>query len=130
MNKDPFDEFNEIEEMFREALKNTEMSFSGTGYSVSIEKMGNETKVSVRGDVSEDDVEMLKKKYPNAEITVNGQSVEDSSPVEVVDEEESRERENIDEAEDNSEIELVEEDEIDSSELALKRFRERKEKDS
>lgn len=126
MSKDPFDEFKDIEKMFRKAFKDADMSVTGTGYSVTIEKRGNETKVNVRGDVSEEDVEMLKRKYPDAQISVNDEPVDSSGPVEVLDEERPDELEGDEEETPGPDIEVMDDDEMESSELALKRFKEKK----
>lgn len=127
MSRDPFDEFKKFEKMFREMLENDGLLLGGSGYSVSVQKIGDETKVKVNGDVSERDIEQLKRKYPDSEIVVNDEEVGDGSPVEVLDDSEyvSSEKES-NSREKGPEIEEVDEDEIEPEELALKRFEERK----
>lgn len=124
MSRDPFDEFKKIEKLFRQMMNEGDMLMGGTGYSVSVKSVGDETKVDVRGDVSKEDVKKLNKKYPNAEISVNGRSIEDSRPVKVMDEDqESPEVERRKEGP----VEEVDEDEMEPEELALKRLKEKKE---
>ncbi len=128
MSEDPFDDFRKIEKMFRRVIEGADTSLNSTGYSVSIKRVGGKTEVNVKGDISEDDVKMLKRKYPDAEIKINDRNVEDSQPVEVVDEESAEDsKDEKKESSRRSEIEVVgDEEEVDPSELALKRFKEKK----
>ena len=130
MSNDPFDEFRKIEQMFRRALEGMDASFEGTGYSVSIKRIGGETKVNVSGDISEDDVKMLKRKYPNADITVNDQEPTDSGPVEVLEDEPGETGGAREGNEEGAEVEVVDEEEVEPSELALKRFEEKREEEN
>lgn len=114
MPRDPFDEFRKIEELFKQVMEEDGMISGRTGHSISVQRIGNETKVEVRGDVSEEDIEKLRRKYPDADISVNEESVERSKPVEVIDDDES-----VEEKEE-------EDDDMEPEELALKRFGEKK----
>lgn len=117
MPSDPFfEEFKKIRKLFQKVLGGENISFGGTSQGISIKRVGDKTKVDVHGDVSEEEIERLKRKYPDAEISVNGKEIESSRPVEVLDEEEIEEE--------------IEEDEEGPSprELALKRFKEKQEK--
>ncbi|KXB07600.1 hypothetical protein AKJ51_00910 [candidate division MSBL1 archaeon SCGC-AAA382A20] len=126
MAENPFDEFKKIEKMFEELMGGEDLMIGGTSRGISIQKAGDETKVDVHGDISEEELERLKKKYPNAEISVNGRMVEESSAVEVLDEEES-ERVSEEGPEECQEpiIEEEKEEELESEKLALKRFKEK-----
>lgn len=126
MPRDPFDEFKKIEKLFRQMMNEGDMLMGGTGYSVSVKSVGDETKVDVRGDVSKEDIEKLKRKYPNAEISVHGRNIGDSGPVEVLEEDEEEPK--FDRGEERA-VEEVDEDEMDPQELALKRFKEKREKE-
>ncbi|KXB08717.1 hypothetical protein AKJ56_00440 [candidate division MSBL1 archaeon SCGC-AAA382N08] len=134
MSRNPFDEFRKIEKMFEKLLKTGDFMVGGTSRGISIQKMGDKTRVDVHGDISERELEKLRKKYPDAEITVDGRKIEDSNPVEVLDENE-QERFEDDDLQNfhDTVVEEVDEEEIESEKLALKRFkekqRERKEKD-
>lgn len=129
MTRDPFDEFNEIEKMFRKVMNGEDFMFGGSSQGISVKRIGNETKVEVHGDVSEEEIERLKSQYPDAEISVNGEKIEDTGPVEVVDEEDKEKREPSkgEVKDDDTIIEEVDEEELPPQELALKRFREEKE---
>lgn len=123
MSKDPFDEFRKI---FRKMMKGNNMAMGGSGYSISVQKIGDNTEVKVRGELPEGEIEKLKRKYPDSDIIVNGEKIEGSKSVEVIDEEESdTETEDVDE-EKSSEVDVIEEDEIEPEKLALKRFEEKK----
>ncbi len=130
MSRNPFDEFKKFEKMFREMMENDGLLLGGSGYSISVQRIGDETKVKVNGDISERDIEQLKRKYPDSEIVVNDKKIGDGSPVEVLDDSEnvSSEKESTS-RENGPEIEEVDEDEIEPEELALKRFEERKKKE-
>lgn len=112
MPRDPFDEFKKIEELFKQVMEEDGMISGRTGHSISVQRIGDETKVEVRGDVSEEDIEKLRRKYPDADISVNEESVEKTKPVEVI--------------EDGEPVEEEEDDEMEPEELALKRFGEKK----
>lgn len=112
MPRDPFDEFKKIEELFKQVMEEDGMISGRTGHSISVQRIGDETKVEVRGDVSEEDIEKLRRKYPDADISVNEESVEKTKPVEVIEDEEP--------------VEEEEDDEMEPEELALKRFGEKK----
>lgn len=116
MARDPFDEFKKMEKMFRKVMKEGFPS-QASASSISIKKVGDETEVHVSGDVSEEKIEELKRKYPDAEINVEGE-VQNSSPVEVLDERDEEDRSK------SGPVEEVEEEEMDPQELALKRYRE------
>lgn len=125
MVKDPFDEFKKIEKMFEELMGSEDFMVGGISRGISIQKMGDETKVDVQGDISQKELERLKDKYPNAEISVNGKTVEDSRTIEFMEEDESK---NIDkEDEDEFQGPVVEEmeEEVETEKLALKRFKEK-----
>lgn len=124
MVRDPFDEIRKIEEMFRRAMENMDGSMKSTGYSVSIEKIGEDTKVDVQGDVSAEELKKLKRRYPDAEISVNESDVFEDEPVKILEEEDEELRDER-EFEDELEIEEVDEDEVEPGKLALERFRER-----
>ncbi len=128
MSKNPFDEFSEIEKMFRKVMNGENFAFGGSSQGISIKRIGDETKVEVHGDISEDEIERLKNQYPDAEISVNGRKIKDTGPVEVVDEEiEDRKEPTRGKVEDDEVIEEVDEEELSPQELALKRFREEEE---
>lgn len=129
MSRDPFDEFRKIEKMFQKMMNADNLAFGGSSHGISIQKMGDETKVEVHGDVSEEEVERLRQKYPDAEISVNGKRVSDSGPVEVVDEESKEDRFSSESEELGPVIEEADEEEMSPSDLALKRFREKKDKE-
>ncbi|KXA97320.1 hypothetical protein AKJ40_03600 [candidate division MSBL1 archaeon SCGC-AAA259M10] len=128
MSRDPFDEFRKIEEMFRKMLNSNDLSMGGTSRGISVQKIGNNVKVDVHGDISERELERLKRKYPDAEISVNGEQIEGSAPVEVLDEEDPKETKGVSGGEKlrQPEIEEVDEEEVDPGELALRRFKEKK----
>lgn len=129
MTGDPFDEFRKIEKMFQRVMNGENFAFGGSSQGISVKRMGNETKVEVHGDVSKEEIERLKSQYPDAEISVNGEKIEDTGPVEVVDEENEEERESPKREMKSRDtfIEEVDEEEQSPQELALKRFREKKE---
>ncbi|KXA88895.1 hypothetical protein AKJ37_07810 [candidate division MSBL1 archaeon SCGC-AAA259I09] len=63
------------------------------GHSISVRKVGDETTVDVSGDVSDEEINRLKEKYPDAEIRVEGKSTEkkeEEPMIEVIEEEESK----------------------------------------
>lgn len=123
MPQDPFDKF--IEKMFRRMMSGGGELSGGAGYSVSVKKIGNETEVEVQGDVSEREIERLKRKYPDAEISVNGEKIGGPGSVEVVEEVESEE-EKRPKQERRPKIEEVDEEEMEPEELALRRLEEKK----
>ena len=129
MSENPFDEFRKIEQMFRRALEGMDTSLEGSSYSVSIKRIGDETKVNVSGDVSKDDIKMLKRKYPDADIEVDGGVKKESGPVEVVDEDSRDFGEEREQDQAGPDIEVLDDEEAEASELALKRFREKKKED-
>ncbi len=123
MTKDPFfDEFKKIREMFRKAIGGDNFAFGGKSQGISIKQAGDETEIDIHGDISEEEIERLKRKYPNAEIKVNGNKIEGSGPVEVLDDEGKMEPEDSEEF--GLEVEEAEE-EPSPQELALKRFKEK-----
>lgn len=124
MSRDPFDEFRKI---FRKMMNGDNMLMGSSGYSVSVQRVGDETRVKVRGDLPEGEIERLRQKYPDSEILVNGEKVSGSGPVEVLDEESSEDESEDMGQEGSPEVEVLEEDEIEPEQLALKRFRERNE---
>ncbi len=116
MPSDPFfEEFKKIRKMFQKAISGDNITFGGTSQGISIKQIGDKTKVDIHGDISEEEVERLKRKYPGAEINVNGKAIESSGPVKVLDRDEK--------------VEDSEEDEIPPQDLALKRFKEKKEQE-
>lgn len=121
MPRDHEDEFSKIEKMFRRALESTSMSFGSVGYSVSIKKTGDKTRVEMHGNVPEEEMEKVRKRYPDAEIYVDGNKVEGSGPVEVLEEGEIDEK-----VRGSPQVEEIDEEEMEASELALKRFEEKK----
>lgn len=130
MSRDPFDEFKKFEKMFRKMMGENGMPMGGSGYSISVQKIGDETKVKVNGDVSEEEIEQLKRKYPDSEIVVNNEKLGNKGPVEVLDEEEAGSSEKKSSYREQSpEIEEINEGEMDPQELALKRFEEKNKED-
>lgn len=118
MPTDPFfEEFEKIREMFQKAMSGEDVAFGGTSQGISIKRVGDKTKIDIHGEVPEERIRKLKKKYPNAEITVNGQEKEGSRPVEVLDEEEPMDKP-------ISEMDETEE-ETPPQKLALERFKEK-----
>jgi hypothetical protein len=45
------------------------------GYSISIQQIGNKSKVEINGEISDKQLEEIKKRYKDAEIFVNGKRV-------------------------------------------------------
>lgn len=119
MDRDPFDEFRKIEKMFRKMMNGEGMMSSSM---INVQRVGDETKIVVSGDVPDEEIERLKRQYPDAEIEIKGQETKRSSPIEVVDEDEF-------EKEEDSSPPSSDGEEVDPGELALKRFRERKEEE-
>ncbi|MFP4005442.1 MAG: hypothetical protein ACLFUR_01835 [Candidatus Hadarchaeia archaeon] len=115
MARDPFDEFRKIEKMFKKMMSG-DFSNRASSSSISVRRIGDKTEVTVRGDISRDEIEGIKRKYPDAEINVDGE-IEESKPVEVLDKD--------DEKEEAPDIREVDEEEMDPQELALKRYQER-----
>lgn len=72
MTRDPFDEFEKIEKMFKKVMGEDDTFFSGTSHGISIQRIGDETKVNVHGDVTDEEIERIKQQYPDAEISING----------------------------------------------------------
>ncbi|KXA99879.1 hypothetical protein AKJ41_04730 [candidate division MSBL1 archaeon SCGC-AAA259O05] len=87
MKRDPFEEMEKkMKEMMEEGPKTG-------GHSISVRKVGEETTVNVSGDVSDEEIDRLKKKYPDAEIQVEGERIEEKEEeplVEVIDEEDDK----------------------------------------
>ncbi|KXA91809.1 hypothetical protein AKJ64_04480 [candidate division MSBL1 archaeon SCGC-AAA259E17] len=84
MKRDPFEE---MEKRMKEMM---EKGSRKDGGSISVQRVGGETTVNISGDVSDEEIDRLKKKYPDAEIQVEGESIdekEEEPVVEVVDEE-------------------------------------------
>jgi len=81
MARDPFEE---IEEKMEEIMKG---DLSG-GRGISIKQTPEGTTVDVSGDVPDEEIERIKERYPDAEIRIDGKSVdEEEGPViEVLDE--------------------------------------------
>lgn len=127
VSRDPFDEFRKIEKLFDHVMGAGGGVRGGTSRSISIRRTGDETRVEVQGDVSEEEIERLRRQNPDADIVVNGEKVEDSSPVEVVEEESQDKEERRNRKERGPKIEEVDEDEMDPGKLALRRFEEKKE---
>ncbi len=132
MARDPFDEFRKIEKLFQKMLGTGDFLIGGTSRGISVQKMGDKTRVDVHGNISESELERLREKYPDAEVSVNGETIERSGPVEVLDEEDWQRGGYGDGFEDaeGPKIEEIDGEEIDSQELALKRFKERKREES
>ncbi len=90
MTRDPFDK---IEEEMKEMMDG---EMSGGGRSVSIRKTPEGTTVDVSGDVPDEEIDRLKDQYPDAEIRVDGESIEEEQQepiIEVVDEDNKEESE-------------------------------------
>jgi len=45
------------------------------GYSISIQQIGNKTKIEINGKISDRQLKEIKEQYKNAEIFVNGKKV-------------------------------------------------------
>jgi hypothetical protein len=45
------------------------------GYSISVEQIGNKTKVEINGKLSDEQLEEIKKNYSDAEIFLNGKKI-------------------------------------------------------
>lgn len=83
-------EENPFEEMEKKMKKMMEEGVSGCGRSITVKELNGETIVDVGGNVSDEDIEELKRQYPDAEIRVEGEGLEenDDGPlIEVVDDE-------------------------------------------
>ena len=116
MPSDPFfDEFKKIMKMFEKAMNSGNMNFDATSQGISIKRVNDKTQIDVQGDISEERIKQLKRKYPDAEINVNGQRSRGGTPIEIIDEDEKSES-----------MEEGEEEGFSSQELALKRFQEKK----
>lgn len=86
MKRDPFEE---MEKKMKEVM---EKGSEKGGHSISVRRVGDETTVNISGDVSDEEIHRLKKKYPDAEIRVEGENTEkkEKEPViEVIEEEKS-----------------------------------------
>lgn len=127
MPRDPFDELNKkIEEMFRRAMQGEGMSPGTMASSISVQRVGDKTKIRVSGDVPEDEIERLKQEFPNAEINVDRSEASGTGPVEVLeDESENGIEKRFSEEEESPEIEELDEESAEPEELALKRFEEK-----
>lgn len=127
MYRDPFDEFRKMREKMRKMMEGKGSLFGGAGYSISLQKADGKTRVDIRGDFSDAELDQLEQKYPSADIYVNGNKVSGEGPVEVIDE---GEEDSIEEEPQRQKVELVEEEpseeDLEPEELALKRFHERK----
>lgn len=112
MARDPFkeDELEKIREMFRQLIEKEDMFSELTFQSIGIGKVGDEIRVSVQGDVSEEEIKKLKEKYPNAKFTINNEVG----------------KEEFKETEDEQDLEESDKEELDPEKLALKRFKEKK----
>lgn len=127
MSRDAFDEFRRIEKLFNHVMEGGSGLRGGPSRSISIRRTGDETRVNVQGDVSEEEIERLRRQHPDADIVVNGNKVGDSSPVEVLEEESEDTEKETGRKVDGPKIREVDEDEMDPGELALKRFEEKEE---
>lgn len=128
--RDPFDEFRKIEKLFQKVMEGKEVPGEATSRSISVRRTSEGTKVNVQGDVPEEEIERLKREHPDAEISVSGRKVESSGPVEVVDEERPEETEEREESRQGAPVvEEVDEEEMEPEELALKRHKEKKQKE-
>lgn len=90
MTRDPFEE---IEEEMKEMMNG---EISGGGRSISIRKSPEGTTVDVSGDVPDEEIDRLKDQYPDAEIRVDGESIEEEQQepiIEVVDEDDEEKSE-------------------------------------
>lgn len=119
MPRDPFDEFKEIEKMFKKMMQGKGRTGGSHSHGISIRTTQEGTKIDVHGDVPEEEIERLKEQYPDADISKSGNNVEDSAPVKVLDEEPGP-------GEKSSE---KEEKEMEPEELALRRLEEKKEEE-
>ena len=118
MPSDPFfDEFKKIMKMFEKAMNSGNMNFDATSQGISIKRVNDKTQIDVQGDISKERLKQLKRKYPDAEISVNSQMSRGGTPVEIIDEDEDSE--SMEEGEEG----------FSSQELALKRFQEKKEEE-
>ncbi len=44
-------------------------------YSISIQQIGNKTRVEINGSISNEEIEKIKRKYKDAEIFLNGKKI-------------------------------------------------------
>ncbi|KXA89428.1 hypothetical protein AKJ61_02935 [candidate division MSBL1 archaeon SCGC-AAA259B11] len=115
MFRNPFDEFRRLEMLIRRMLE-TDYPMESSGGSVSIRKINGKTKIDIRGDVPDSTIRRLRRKYPNAGILIGEKGERTSkSPTPVVEEVEEPETRRHSE-------------DVNPRKLALKRFREKKEK--
>ncbi|KXA92358.1 hypothetical protein AKJ64_03390 [candidate division MSBL1 archaeon SCGC-AAA259E17] len=87
MSRDPFEE---MEKKMKEMM---EKGSEKGGHSISVRRVGDETTVDVSGDVSDEEINRLKEKYPDAEIRVEGESIkekEEEPVIEVIEEKENK----------------------------------------
>ena len=75
---------------FEELRKRMRRGFSGSGYSISIQQIGDKTRVDVQGDVSPEQIEQLKREHPKADIFVNGRRVAGKPGIVPIEEEEEK----------------------------------------
>lgn len=83
MKRDPFEEIEKkMKEMMEEGMPEGKRS-------ISIKQTGDGTTVDVSGDVSDEEIDRLKERYPDADIRVEGKSLEEEEGpiIEVIDEE-------------------------------------------
>lgn len=124
MTRDPFDEFRKMEKLFNKVMGGGGEILEGGSRSISVRRTPEGTRINVSGNVSEEEIERLKRKHPDADLFVNGKEV-DETPVEVVNGESKDTKEKQDRGEVGQMIREVDEDEMDPGDLALKRFREK-----
>ena len=62
----------------------------GFGYSISIQQIGDKTRVDIQGDVSPEQIEQLKREHPKADIFVNGRRVAGKPGIVPIEEEEDK----------------------------------------
>ncbi len=109
MPNDPFfEEFEKLRKLFEEAINHSNFQINTSGQKISIKRTGNKTRIDIQGDVSEEKINQLKRKYPDAEININGKT---ENPVEIIEE-------------------TTDEESLSPEELALKRFKEKNEEDN
>lgn len=83
------DPFKEMEKKMREMMEKG----MSEGRSISVKQTGEGTTVAVSGNVPDEEIDRLKKRYPDAEIRIDGKPIEEEKGpiIEVIEEENEEE---------------------------------------
>lgn len=80
MFRDSFDEFRRLEKLIQKLLKSG-VPGKVSKSCVSIRRSGDKTRIDVRGNVPDSIIRRLKRKYPNAEISVKSKRKSPLNPL-------------------------------------------------